>query len=179
MGKKERECESSRPCQEEAPPVDEKTEGHGGALNILDIVAANTERRNRVDGIVIGRLSGFDATGSPLVDFNLNALGSPIPARAVLALSEKDFGRDVALMFESSDSQRPIIIGLMHANRNPVEVDVDGGRCVIEAEKEVLIRCGKSSIHLKENGEIEINGRDIMSRASRNHRIRGGSIHLN
>ena len=160
--------------------IGEAPENHPEPNALLDSVVENTEKVARVDGVVVGKLTGFNAAGLPLVDFYLNALSSPVQARAVLELTEAHAGHQVALMFEESDPRRPIIMGLMNNDsKGTFEIEADGQRRIIEAEGEILFRCGKSSILMKENGEIEISGRDIMSRASRNHKIRGGTIHLN
>jgi len=172
--KTEYELSSSRVIE-----ASEASEGHAGPDTILDSLIENTKKTAQIDGVVIGKLTGFDASGSPLVDFYLNTSSDPVRARAALELLETSVGRQVAIMFENSDPRHPIVMGLMHLNKVPVEMMEDSGICVIEADKEILFRCGKSSILLKENGEIEINGRDILSRASRNHRLKGGTIHLN
>ena len=157
----------------------EDSVNHSELNNLLDSVVENTKKTTRIDGVVVGKLTGFNTSGSPLVAFCQNTLSAPVQARTVLELSEACVGRQVALMFEESDTKRPIIMGLMHHRKGSFEIEADGERYVIDADKEIFFRCGKSSILMKENGEIEINGRDIMSRASRNHRIRGGTIHLN
>lgn len=147
--------------------------------DIIELVTRHTEETTTVEGIVIGRLMGFDDSDNPLVDFAYNPMGNPLPARSVLELKKKDTGRDVALMFESNDSRRPIVIGLMHIPGGSMILEADGEKQVIRAEKELLLQCGQSSILLREDGKIVIKGRDIVSRASRNNKIRGGSVHLN
>ncbi|WP_092945871.1 hypothetical protein [Roseateles sp. YR242] len=61
----------------------------------------------------------------------------------------------------------------------PVELEVDGDRVVVEARRQLVLRCGKSSITLHEDGRIEIRGVDLVSRASGRNRILGSSIDLN
>ncbi len=58
------------------------------------------------------------------------------------------------------------------------EVDV-GDRQVIEAEHELVLRCGAAAITLRADGTVRITGRDITSWARRRHRIRGGSVAIN
>ena len=139
----------------------------------------NTEEANHISGIVIGKIVTIDTTGSPIVDFPCNSNGKPIPAKAVLEINKSHTGREVALMFEGNSVEKPIIMGLMHVPDKTVKILSDGKSEIITAEKELLLQCGESSILLKENGKIVIKGLDIISRARRNNKIRGGSVRLN
>ncbi|WP_157522632.1 hypothetical protein [Mitsuaria sp. 7] len=69
--------------------------------------------------------------------------------------------------------------GLATMTPAPVELEVDGDRVVVEARRQLVLRCGKSSITLHEDGTVEIRGVDLVSRASGRNRILGGSIDLN
>lgn len=50
---------------------------------------------------------------------------------------------------------------------------------VIEAKKQLDLKCGKSSIMLKTNGKLIVKAVDIVSRAKRNNKIKGGSVNIN
>jgi len=56
---------------------------------------------------------------------------------------------------------------------------VDDDRLVIEAKREIVIRCGESSITLTRSGKILIRGRHIVSRSSGANLIRGATIEMN
>jgi hypothetical protein len=60
-----------------------------------------------------------------------------------------------------------------------VEIEVDGERRIIEATRELTLRCGDASITLQSDGTIKIRGRDVTSWARRRQRIRGGSVNIN
>jgi hypothetical protein len=94
-------------------------------------------------------------------------------------------GRDVALLFEGGDPARPIVIGLMHRPApasiptRTVEVEADGERVVVEAERELVLRCGKASITLTSAGKVLIRGAYVLNRSSGVNRIQGGSVQIN
>lgn len=61
----------------------------------------------------------------------------------------------------------------------PVEALVDGKRVVIDAQDEIVLRCGKASITLRRNGRIVIRGTYVETRAEGVNRIKGGSVQIN
>ncbi|HIJ88259.1 MAG TPA: hypothetical protein HPP97_11365 [Desulfuromonadales bacterium] len=144
----------------------------------------------------IGQLAGTNSQGDILVTYN--ALGAT-PAKLVAGLDRKTLGdhdqqgREVLLLFEQGDPQRPIIIALME-NRlesliyfgddekvkgRPAEAVIDGKRVTIEGEQEVILKCGKGSIEIRSDGRIIVKGTDILSRSSGRQRIRGASVNIN
>jgi len=59
------------------------------------------------------------------------------------------------------------------------ELSVDGKKFVIEAQEEIVLRCGDSSISLHRNGKISIRGKYLLNRSSGVNRIMGGSVQVN
>lgn len=147
--------------------------------DILEDVVHATEQTFKVNGIVVGGLKAFDEADRPMVDFSINPMPDPLPARSTVALSKDHIGRDVALLFEQNDVRKPIVIGLMHVIAPTVEVSSDAMKREITAKEELVLRCGDSSILLRKDGKIVIKGRDILSRARRNNKVKGGSVQLN
>jgi Domain of unknown function (DUF6484) len=145
----------------------------------LTEILLDAPARQRIDGIVVGTLSDFDVSGSPCVAFPGNA-GS-LPARSTVALTPADRGREVALMFEIGDPQKPIVLGLIHhpVSAPTVEVKKDTERLVLSADKEIELRCGKASITLTRAGKILLRGEYLLSRSSGVNRIKGGSVQIN
>jgi uncharacterized protein (DUF2345 family) len=56
---------------------------------------------------------------------------------------------------------------------------VDGEQVVIEGKKEIVLKCGKSSITLTRAGKVLIRGAYVLSRSSGVNRIKGGSVQVN
>lgn len=144
----------------------------------------------RAEGPVVGRLVGFDPSGVGLVDHPRNGSGAPLPARSVVPLMAEGIGREVVLMFENSDFQKPIIMGVVqdpappppeHAARRqePCVAELDGRRLVFTAEQEIVIRCGEASITLTRAGKILIRGAYVLSRSTGVNCLKGASVQIN
>lgn len=134
----------------------------------------------RIEGVVIGLLLGFDA-GVPLV-----VPGNPeeiaVRARSLAELTSAMVGAEVALLFEGGDASRPLIVGRIidptRRSSTPTVVR-DGERVQITAEERIELRCGKATIIMEKDGHITIRGTYVTSHASAANRVRGGSVNLN
>lgn len=139
-------------------------------------------------GVAVGRLLGLaDAGRVALVVHPLHAGPAALRARSVVDLRAAHVGRDVLLAFERQDPTRPVVLGLLQGQPQwpddvppgQVEVEADGERVILCARHELVLRCGKASLVLREDGRIELRGETIVSQAARANRIRGGSVELN
>jgi hypothetical protein len=52
-------------------------------------------------------------------------------------------------------------------------------KMVIEAREQLTLKCGEGSITLRGDGKVLIQGKDLVSRAQRTNRIKGGSVAIN
>jgi hypothetical protein len=138
------------------------------------------EVRERIEGVVIGVLMGFEG-GAPLVVFAGNPSEAAVPARTLAALDYGAIGAEVALLFEAGDPARPLIVGrIVEPGRGPArEVLRDGERVRVTAEERIELRVGKASLIMEKDGRITIRGSYLTSHASAANRIRGGSVNLN
>jgi hypothetical protein len=138
-----------------------------------------------VPGAIVGILTGFEETGTPLVAFTEHAEGCPLPARSTVELLVRQIGCEVVLIFEQGDLTKPIILGCI-CPQSPAERDgrleearLDGEHVVLSAEREIVLRCGKSSITLTRAGKVIVRGAYLLSRSSGVNRIKGGSVQIN
>jgi len=137
----------------------------------------------RLDGVVIGALVGFAEDGAPLVDFPGNPHDDPIPARTVTMLRAEDVGREVALLFEGTDSTKPVLVGPI---LNPSAADTlklavrhNEDRIELAADREIVLKCGSASITLTRAGKVLIRGAYVSSHSNGVNKIKGGAVHIN
>jgi hypothetical protein len=57
--------------------------------------------------------------------------------------------------------------------------DIIPNELLIEAKKNLTLKCGEGSITIREDGKILIKGKDLVSHAQRMNRIKGGSVSIN
>lgn len=136
---------------------------------------------DRIDGVAIGILLGFDE-GEPLVVFAGNLSDTAVRARTLTPLDGGMVGSEVALLFEGGDPARPLVVGrIVDPSRRAAEPQVvrDGETVRITGSERVELRCGKASIVMEKDGRITIRGTYLTSHASAANRIRGGSVNLN
>jgi hypothetical protein len=149
-------------------------------------------------GAIVGRMIEITQQGQAIVDFPGNTVG-PLRARSILAGEESHAAREdllrrpVLLALENGDPTRPIIVGFVRDELFPStygrkagtstqarpELTADGQRVTLEANEEIVLRCGRSSITLKQNGKIVVKGADIISRASRTNKLKGAAVAIN
>ncbi len=164
---------------------------------LIDTIVREQER---IMYPVVGSIADPGKSGEIMVEFNKR---TPKAARLLAGLDrnklskKENVGRQVLLVFENGDPDRPIIIGQIEnfledivsgqINKDktdaqavkPKEAIVDGERIVIEAEKEIVLKCGKGSITIRKDGKIVTKGTNILSRSSGAQRIKGGSVSIN
>jgi hypothetical protein len=110
-----------------------------------------------------------------------------VPARSIVDLQGSQIGKHVLLLFESNENADPIVIGVLREGNDwpageapaQVEVQADGDRMIVSARKRLVLRCGRASITLTEEGKVLIQGTYLSSRSSGVHRIKGGVVHIN
>ena len=140
--------------------------------------------RERIEGVVIGLLLGFDR-GAPLVVFSGNPKDTALTARSLVELSPNAIGAEVALLFEDGDPIKPLVVGRIvdpvrtPGNRAAPEVIRDGEQVTIIGNERIELRCGKARIIMEKDGRITIRGTYVTSHASATNRILGGSVNLN
>lgn len=140
-------------------------------------------------GVATARFHGFDLEDRPLV---VGAPGLPhevLPARSTVPLRRSDVGAQVVLLFEGGDPRQPIVVGVIqdarqsreatHTAPQAVTVQSDGERFVVDAEREIVLRCGEASITLTRAGKVIIKGAYIVSRSSGLNKIKGAAVDIN
>ena len=150
------------------------------------------------DNIRVGEISDIDKDGRAYVDFAGNPQG-PVQAyfthslKTQMGKPDQLIGQKVLLIFDKDELDYPVIVDTLHSkvdmqskseslpmDANAVdEITVDGKRVIITAEEEIMLKCGKSSIHLTKSGKVIIRGAYLLNRSSGVNRIKGGSVQIN
>jgi len=144
-------------------------------------------QKDKLDGIVIGLFVGIDKSGGALVAFADNPKVTAMRARSTIEISGSDIGKEIALLFENGDLQRPLIIGFIKhpendrnkENEQALNSLIKNDEIVLTAKKNLTFICGKSSITLTKSGKILIRGSYVLSRSSGVNKIKGGTVQIN
>jgi hypothetical protein len=133
-----------------------------------------------------GRFHGFDLDDRPLASGLAELPGEVVPARTTVRLAQSMIGAEVVVVYAGGDARRPIIVGVLQdtvrtppAERQEVAIEADDERFVVTAEREIVLRCGESSITLTRAGKVIIKGSYILSRSTGYNKIKGAAIDLN
>lgn len=156
----------------------------------MSTLTKKTERQAiRLDGVVIGVLVGLNENQVPMVVFPENPHKNAVPARGTVELTQDDIGKEIALLFEQGDPDRPLVIGLIHKpdkllnsptpEQTPLEVDLDDNHLVLNAKQSITLKCGKASVTLTKAGKVLVRGTYLLNRSSGVNRIKGGSVQIN
>ena len=158
---------------------------------------SNTEEliENKIS-LSIAYITGTNKKGDVLVAIKEE---DAKPARLVSGLDRNELikdeyvGREVLVVFPEGNTDIPVIIALME---NPIDqlvsleieddekkqekdFKIDGKHVTIEAENEIVMKCGKAIILLRNDGKIIIKGTHLLSRSSGPNRIKGASVGIN
>jgi hypothetical protein len=168
--------------------------GSEGSHDTSTVAMSEANGSSSFFGVVVGKLVDLDESAQPLVDFPGNPIGAWVRGRSTSVLSRNDVGREVVVLFEEGELQKPIVIGFLQRPNAPladsredvsaeqlstIGIESDGDRLVVTADKEIVLRCGEASITLTRAGKVLIRGTYLLSRSSGVNQIKGGSVHIN
>jgi hypothetical protein len=95
-----------------------------------------------------------------------------------LALMKRAVEEGDAVLVEVAPGAEPVIVGVLQT-RLPSAIELRGETITIEAEREVLIRAGRSAVRLREDGDLEVVGSRISAVSRGLFRIVGRVLRLN
>lgn len=129
-------------------------------------------------GTILGEVLGVTHDGRPLV----RTQDLPEPHAAAFAGFgpppdwSRCAGARVVLTHLDGDPRQPVVLGVVGG----LPATATHPRTLrIAAGEELTIECGKSKIHLRADGRIEIRGEHLVSRSRGPNKVKGGSVHLN
>ena len=153
----------------------------------LNTLIKNAEiQSNDVEGVCVGKIVGIAENGRAIVDYPGNQSG-PIEANTAADTSnvpqDKVNGLPVILVVDREGENLPVIIGVVRDTfftaTQPEESQEPDKTLSLEAKDEIVMRCGKSSLTMRNDGKIVVSGTQLTSRATCTNRIKGGSVAIN
>lgn len=132
-------------------------------------------------GVVIGVVRSVDADGRVWLDLPPPGPETACSACCLCSPSDLTPGRRVAVLFQERNAGLAVVLGPILAEI-PLVAQVAAEKLdtlSFEAEKQITLKCGKSSIQLQADGSVLIRGAYVLTRASGTNRIRGGNVQIN
>lgn len=140
------------------------------------LTAAATGDRARL-GTVFELAEGGDAgvvvPGNPACRLACDVLRTS--DRPTLRLS---IGARVLVLMPGPGETRGIVLGTVGAYESP-RPEPAPRELKLEARERIELVCGESALTLDAEGRVLLKGRDVVTRAKRSQRIRGGTVHIN
>lgn len=128
-------------------------------------------------GSVIELTEGGDAgvvvPGDPPLRLRCDVLRTS--DRPSLSLS---LGARVLVLLPAPGEERGIVLGVVAPYESP-RPDPTPAELRLEAGKKIELACGESSLSMDAEGRVLLKGKDIVTRARRTQKIRGGTVHIN
>lgn len=145
----------------------------------LPSVAATTSLAP--SGVVLGEVLSRDADGGFWLRLPWPGLETTRAIGCLCPPAELTVGRKVAVLFQENKMDLAVIVGPVVAEfpKQPMATGAKPAALEFEAERQITLRCGKSSIQLQADGNLLIRGAYVLSRASGTNRIRGGNVQIN
>ncbi len=143
--------------------------------------------------ILTGHLAGVDEDGRVLFSAE-GEEGAPRPVTIGLALPDGAVVRAArqaqrALVLRTDDATpRHVLLGLLRdrvvarardARPGELEVEVDGETLTLTAQRQIELRCGKSSLLLRRDGRVEIRGAHVVSASTGPNKVKGATVAIN
>jgi len=135
------------------------------------------------------KLIDIDASGTPVIEVEGVARKASLLSHLSDWIQSASNHLPVPVLITSADhDDRPIVVGIIQSSIKSINTDafegrqsvvVDGERIELKAHTEIELLCGKSSIKLSKDGKIVIKGAQILTRATRQNKIKGATVQIN
>ncbi|TWU40598.1 hypothetical protein [Novipirellula artificiosorum] len=131
-----------------------------------------------------GSVLGFSGDGDVMVQIETPSNAAPIACDVLIPAGgiqmQLDVGDRVLVHAPLDPNTRGCILGRVGRYQpsrvvGPRQPD----HVVIEADEQLSLRCGDASIEMRKDGKLMIRGIDVLSKAKRTQRIKGGNVAIN
>lgn len=128
--------------------------------------------------IELGRVAEVD---EKRILVEVPSLGSaPRKAHSLVAYSDFAVDDQVVVAHVPGGEADIVILGrLFNPVAPPRDVRVNGRKVAIEANTELILRCGEATIRIAHDGLVAVRGDRVVTQARGVNRIRGGSVEIN
>ena len=93
------------------------------------------------------------------------------------AFGKLQAGDPVLVLAPASPQENGCVLGRIGRYKPATAPQAD--HLVIEAGETLTLKCGESSVDLRKDGKLMIRGNDVLTRARRTQRIKGGTVAIN
>ena len=134
-------------------------------------------------GLHTATIAEVDDQGNPWIMIDdQQSSQTKLRAQFLCPATQLRINAQCAVMFQAGQSTMPVIMGVF---QNPI-IALTGDISKqsqdtkkIEANKSIMISCGKASIALSQDGRVEIRGTAVVQHSTGLNRIRGASVKIN
>jgi hypothetical protein len=88
-------------------------------------------------------------------------------------------GARVLVLLPAPGGERGTVLGVVAPYETPRPDESVPPELRLEAGERLEIRCGESALTMDAAGRVLVKGKDIVTRAKRTQKIRGGTVHIN
>jgi hypothetical protein len=156
-----------------------RADASSAPLTILELLAPGADplaESSLCRGVIVGLATEGQllvqlaaAESSPIACDFLETSAGPHP--------ELGPGDLVLVLRPAAPTQAGVVLGRIGRYRAPGPQPAE--HLVIEATEMLTLKCGPSEIDLRSDGKLLIRGDDVVSRATRTQRIKGGTVAIN
>lgn len=116
---------------------------------------------------------GVVVPGEPPLRLRCDVLRTADAPTLTLSLGDR-----VLVLLPADERGRACVLGKVGVYETP-RPDPVPDALTIEAKDKVELRCGESALTMDAQGRVLLKGRDVVTRAKRSQKIRGGTVHIN
>lgn len=118
--------------------------------------------------------AGVVVPGSPPVRLRCDVLRTADRPSLTLSL-----GARVLVLLPGPGEERGVVLGVVAPYESPKPAEAAPRELTLEAGERLELRCGESALTMDADGRVLVKGKDIVTRARRTQKIRGGTVHIN
>ena len=144
-------------------------------MNTDPVIAAGAGRTALASIIELteGGDAGVVVPGDPPLRLRCDVLRTADRPTLTLSLGDR-----VLVLLPSEAGGRGCVLGVVAPYESP-RPDPAPATLRLAASQRIEIECGESALTLDAEGRVLLKGKDIVTRARRTQKIRGGTVHIN